>query len=96
MRKLIRASLEALDQEIQETVNRQHGPKLLRGTRPNLILFNLDLTDLDAMQCLRELDIQRADRPVLGLLLSAGLGSGHLPGMSGGLAICSGNSLPRL
>lgn len=71
IRKLIRANLEALGLEVQEAVNRQHGLKLLRETRPNLILLDLDFPDLDALQFLRELDIQLAGWPVPILLLSA-------------------------
>jgi DNA-binding response OmpR family regulator len=55
LRKLIRANLEATGLEVQEAVNGPHGLQLVRETKPDLILLDLDLPGNDLVHLLRTL-----------------------------------------
>jgi two-component system chemotaxis response regulator CheY len=52
MRKLIRANLEAMGIEVHEAVSGEHGLQLLHEGKPDLILLDLDLPDMDALYLL--------------------------------------------
>jgi DNA-binding response OmpR family regulator len=71
LRKLIRANLEAMDLEVQEAVSGAHGLQLLHDSQPDLILLDLDLPGIDAIDLLQALHVQLAGRPVPILALSA-------------------------
>jgi DNA-binding response OmpR family regulator len=55
MRKLIQANLEALGLEVQGAVSGQHSLHLLRLSKPDLILLDTDLPDMEASQLLGDL-----------------------------------------
>jgi DNA-binding response OmpR family regulator len=55
MRKLIQANLEALGLEVQGAVSGQHSLHLLRLSKPDLILLDTDLPDIEASQLLADL-----------------------------------------
>ncbi len=52
MRKLIRANLEPLGLEVHEAADAQQGLELLKECRPDLILLDLELPGIDALQLL--------------------------------------------
>jgi two-component system cell cycle response regulator DivK len=64
IRKLIRANLEAVGLEVLEAVSGPHGLQLLRERRPDLILLDLDLEDMDALSLLGVFHVQFDDDPV--------------------------------
>jgi CheY-like chemotaxis protein len=71
LRKLIRANLEALGIEVQEAVSGQHGLQLLRHSRPDLILLDLDMPGVDMIRLLHALHAQLHGRPVPVIVISA-------------------------
>jgi DNA-binding response OmpR family regulator len=71
LRKLIRANLEAMGLEVQEAVSGQHGLQLLRESRPDLILLDLDLPGVDATHLLCALHTQLRGRQVPIITISA-------------------------
>jgi DNA-binding response OmpR family regulator len=52
IRRLIRANLEVLGLDVWEAVGGQHGLALLGESRPNLLLLDLDLLEVDALHWL--------------------------------------------
>jgi CheY-like chemotaxis protein len=64
LRKLIRANLEAVGLIVREAVGGPHGLQMLGDSRPDLILLDLDLPDMDAWHLLGALGARFADRPV--------------------------------
>lgn len=49
IRKLIRANLEPLGIEVWEAVSGRHGLQLLDEGQPDLVILDLDLPDVDAL-----------------------------------------------
>lgn len=64
IRKLIRANLEAVGLTVREAVGGPHGLQLVGDSRPDLILLDLDLPDMDAWHLLSALAARFADQPV--------------------------------
>lgn len=64
IRKLIRANLEAVGLEVWEAVSGPHGLQVLREQRPDLILLDLDLEDMDALNLLEFFQVQFDGDPV--------------------------------
>lgn len=60
IRKLIRANLEALGLEVRGAVQGHHGLHLLGEERPDLILLETDLPDVELTQLLDHLQAQLA------------------------------------
>ena len=71
LRKLIRTNLEVLGLEVREAVSGQHGLELIQKRRPDLILLDLDLLDVDPRQMLDEVRDHLNGCPVPIILLSA-------------------------
>lgn len=71
LRKLIRANLEVLDQEVREAVSGRHGLQLIRQRRPDLILLDIDLLDVEPLQMLDTVREHLGGCPVPIILLSA-------------------------
>lgn len=64
IRKLIRANLEADGLTVQEAVGGPHGLQMLSERRPDLILLDLDLPDMDPWQLVGAFQAIFAGRPV--------------------------------
>ncbi len=64
IRKLIRANLEAVGLTVREAVGGPHGLQLIGECRPDLILLDLDLPDMDAMHLLAAFQAQLEGKPV--------------------------------
>ena len=64
MRKVIRANLEAQGLTVQEAVGGPHGLQMIGERRPDLILLDLDLPDMDVWQLISAFQAIFAGRPV--------------------------------
>jgi CheY-like chemotaxis protein len=64
IRKLIRANLETVGLTVREAVSGPHGLQLIGERRPDLILLDLDLPDMDALHLLGVFHVRFADDPV--------------------------------
>jgi len=64
LRRLIRANLEALGLEVREAVSEQHGLQLLGECRPDLILLDLELPELDTLRLVYTLRARLGRQPV--------------------------------
>jgi sigma-B regulation protein RsbU (phosphoserine phosphatase) len=66
LRRLIQANLEPFGLEVQLAVSGLHGLELLRVSRPDLILLDTELPDMEAAHLLDRLQSQLTDNvPVL-------------------------------
>jgi DNA-binding response OmpR family regulator len=66
LRRLIQANLELSGLEVQLAVNGLHGLELLRVSRPDLILLDTELPDMEAAHLLNRLRAQLTDQvPVI-------------------------------
>jgi CheY-like chemotaxis protein len=70
IRKLIRANLEARGLDVHEAVGGPHGLELVAEYEPDLILLDLDLSDMDYRRLLAVLDDSMARKPIPIIALS--------------------------
>lgn len=73
LRRLIRANLEVLGFQVREAADGQHGLELLRDSRPQLILLDLDLLDREERQVLADLCSAMRRQPVPVIVLGSEL-----------------------
>lgn len=71
LRKLMRANLEAGGLKVQEAVSERHGLQALPESRPDLILLDLDLPDVEPVDLLRALHSRFRDCSVPIIAVSA-------------------------
>ncbi len=71
IRKLIRANLEALGLEVREAISEEHGLQLLDECRPDLILLDLELPNVDLPRLVHTLHAGLDGRSVPVIVLSA-------------------------
>lgn len=71
MSKFIRANLETSEMQVVQAVGGQHGLELLREYKPDLILVDLDLLDMDASHLLGVLRGPQARTQLPLILISA-------------------------
>jgi DNA-binding response OmpR family regulator len=64
IRKVIRVNLEAEGLTVQEAVGGPHGLQMIAERRPDLILLDLDLPDMDVWQLISASKAISAGRPV--------------------------------
>jgi CheY-like chemotaxis protein len=64
VRKVIRANLEAEGLTVQEAVGGPHGLQMIGERRPDLILLDLDLPDVDIWQLIGAFQAVFVGRPV--------------------------------
>jgi DNA-binding response OmpR family regulator len=70
IRKLIRANLEARGLDVHVAVGGPHGLELVAEYEPDLILLDLDLSDMDYRRLLAVLDDSMARNPIPIIVLS--------------------------
>ena len=71
IRKLIRANLEPLGLQVYEAVSEEHGLQLLGECRPDLVLLDLELPDIDLPRLVHTLHAGSDGRPMPVIVLSA-------------------------
>ena len=64
IRKLIRANLEAVGLLVREAVSGPHGLQVADDSRPDLILIDLDMPNMDAPTLLNAFQSRFSDKPV--------------------------------
>ena len=77
MRRLIQANLEALELEVHGAVNGRHGLLLLDKQKPDLILVDTDVPDMEVTHLLDRVRDQLAEQVPI-IVLSAEPPSRHL------------------
>jgi DNA-binding response OmpR family regulator len=75
LRRLIQANLEPFGLEVRLAVNARHGLELLRMGRPDLILLDADLPDMEAGRWLDFLQAQLAGQVPVIVVSAEPLGS---------------------
>ena len=62
MRKMLRANLEALGLEVLEAVSARHAFEMVEGRRPDLIMVDSQLPDVDAIRLMSDIRARWAGR----------------------------------
>jgi CheY-like chemotaxis protein len=78
IRKLIRANLEAVGLLVREAVSGPHGLQIASNSRPDLILVDLDMPDMDAPALLDAFRLRFGDEPVPIVVMCADPPGRHL------------------